>query len=82
MAGVPAFFSLGYTLFDVPSNLMLARFGARVWIARIMITWGCIAGLMALVAGPASFLTLRFLLGAAEARFFPGAILYRGHRRR
>ena len=69
-------FFLGYALFEVPSNLMLVRVGARVWIARIMITWGVISGLMAAVTGPASFLTLRFLLGVAEAGFFPGVVLY------
>jgi ACS family tartrate transporter-like MFS transporter len=69
-------FFVGYALFEVPSNLMLARRGARVWIARIMITWGCVAALMALISGPATFVTLRFLLGAAEAGFFPGVILY------
>jgi MFS transporter, ACS family, tartrate transporter len=69
-------FFLGYALFEVPSNLVLVRVGARVWIARIMITWGLLAGLMAAVTGPASFVTLRFLLGAAEAGFFPGVVLY------
>ena len=69
-------FFLGYALFEVPSNLVLARVGARVWIARIMITWGIVSGLMAAVTGPASFLTLRFLLGVAEAGFFPGVVLY------
>lgn len=69
-------FFLGYALFEVPSNLVLARVGARVWIARIMITWGIVSGLMAATTGPASFLTLRFLLGVAEAGFFPGIIFY------
>jgi MFS transporter, ACS family, tartrate transporter len=69
-------FFLGYALFEVPSNLALVRVGARVWIARIMITWGFLSGLMAAVTGPASFVTLRFLLGVAEAGFFPGVILY------
>jgi ACS family tartrate transporter-like MFS transporter len=69
-------FFIGYAMFEVPSNVILARVGARVWIARIMITWGIVSGLMALVAGPASFLTLRFLLGVAEAGFFPGIIYY------
>jgi ACS family tartrate transporter-like MFS transporter len=69
-------FFLGYALFEVPSNLILVRVGARIWIARIMITWGIVSGLMAAVAGPASFLTLRFLLGVAEAGFFPGVVLY------
>lgn len=69
-------FFLGYALFEVPSNMILQRTGARVWIARIMITWGIVSGLMAAVTGPASFLALRFLLGVAEAGFFPGIILY------
>jgi ACS family tartrate transporter-like MFS transporter len=69
-------FFLGYAFFEVPSNLVLVRVGARVWIARIMITWGFLSGLMATVTGPASFLTLRFLLGVAEAGFFPGIVLY------
>ena len=69
-------FFLGYGLFEVPSNMIMEKVGARVWIARIMITWGIISGLMALVVGPANFLTLRFLLGVAEAGFFPGIIFY------
>lgn len=69
-------FFLGYALFEVPSNMVLARVGARRWIARIMISWGIISGLMAFTTGPASFLTLRFLLGVAEAGFFPGIIFY------
>jgi MFS transporter, ACS family, tartrate transporter len=69
-------FFLGYALFEVPSNLILHKVGARRWIARIMITWGIVSGLMAIVQGPISFLTLRFLLGVAEAGFFPGMILY------
>ncbi len=69
-------FFIGYALFEVPSNVMLHRIGARIWIARIMLTWGLVSGCMALVSGPASFLTLRFLLGVAEAGFFPGVLLY------
>ncbi|CAA2156230.1 MFS transporter [Methylobacterium brachiatum] len=69
-------FFLGYFLMEVPSNLMLERFGARIWIARIMATWGVISMAMALVQGPWSFIGLRFLLGVAEAGFFPGVILY------
>ncbi len=69
-------FFIGYFLFEVPSNLILHRVGARVWIARIMLTWGLISGAMAFVQGPTSFYVLRFLLGAAEAGFFPGIILY------
>src|SRR5262245_30447285 len=69
-------FFLGYFLFEVPSNLILARVGARAWIARIMITWGLIASAMAIVRTPAEFYGLRFLLGVAEAGFFPGVIYY------
>jgi MFS family permease len=69
-------FFAGYFLFEVPSNLLLERFGARAWIARIMVSWGAIASAMALVAGPISFYAMRFLLGVAEAGFFPGIILY------
>src|SRR5882762_2962786 len=69
-------FFLGYFLFEVPSNLVLDKVGARIWIARVMITWGLISGAMAFVQGVASFYALRFLLGAAEAGFFPGIILY------
>jgi ACS family tartrate transporter-like MFS transporter len=69
-------FFIGYFLFEIPSNLILERIGARVWIARIMITWGVISAAMFLVQGPASFYVLRFLLGLAEAGFFPGIILY------
>ncbi|BBL79845.1 MFS transporter [Rubrobacter xylanophilus] len=69
-------FFIGYLLFEVPSNLILERVGARVWIARIMITWGLISSAMFLVQGPVSFYVLRFLLGVAEAGFFPGMILY------
>ena len=69
-------FFIGYFLFEVPSNLALARFGARVWIARIMITWGLISVATAFVKGPGSFLVLRFLLGLAEAGFFPGIVLF------
>ena len=60
----------------MPSNLILARMGARVWIARIMITWGLLAAAMMLVQGPLTFYALRFLLGVAEAGFFPGMIYY------
>jgi ACS family tartrate transporter-like MFS transporter len=69
-------FFVGYFLLEVPSNLALERVGASRWIARIMISWGIISGAMAFTAGTKSFLTLRFLLGAAEAGFFPGVILY------
>jgi MFS family permease len=69
-------FFIGYFLGEVPSNLALERFGARVWLARIMITWGAVSAAMALVSGPASFYATRFLLGLAEAGLFPGVILY------
>jgi MFS transporter, ACS family, tartrate transporter len=69
-------FFLGYFLFEVPSNVILEKVGARTWIARILVTWGIISGLTALVVGPYSFFTIRFLLGLAEAGFFPGIILY------
>ncbi|MDB5630095.1 MAG: permease, partial [Tardiphaga sp.] len=69
-------FFIGYFLFEVPSNIALEKFGARRWIARIMVTWGAISALMAIVSGPWSFYALRFLLGVAEAGFFPGIILY------
>jgi ACS family tartrate transporter-like MFS transporter len=73
--GAGAFYG-GYCLFEVPSNLVLERVGARFWIARIMITWGLLSAAMALVSGPVSFVTMRFLLGAAEAGFFPGILFY------
>jgi MFS family permease len=73
--GVGIFF-VGYFILEVPSNLALERFGARTWIARIMISWGIVSAAFALIGGPISFLVLRFLLGAAEAGFFPGVILY------
>jgi ACS family tartrate transporter-like MFS transporter len=69
-------FFLGYMLLEVPSNVALERYGARRWIARIMFTWGLISCSMAFVQSPISFYILRFLLGAAEAGFFPGMILY------
>lgn len=69
-------FFVGYFLFEVPSNLILHRIGARIWIARIMIVWGIVSVSFMFVNGVASFYLLRFLLGAAEAGFFPGVILY------
>src|ERR1700758_1906852 len=69
-------FFIGYFIFEVPSNLALEKFGASRWIARIMVTWGIISALMCLVSGELSFYVLRFLLGVAEAGFFPGIILY------
>ena len=77
--GFGFFFFLSYALCEVPSNLMLARYGARVWIARIMITWGIISVAMMFVQGAYSFYVLRFLLGAAEAGFLPGIIYYLSH---
>src|SRR2546426_9803760 len=69
-------FFLGYCLFQIPSNLLLARVGARRWIGGIMIAWGVIASAMMLVRGVGSFYALRALLGVVEAGFFPGMILY------
>ncbi len=69
-------FFFGYAMFEVPSNLALFRFGARLWIARVMITWGLVSGATAFVQGPITFYVARFLLGLAEAGFFPGIILY------
>lgn len=69
-------FFWGYFLFEVPSNIILDKVGARLWIARVMITWGIVSAAMAFVQGQTSFYILRFLLGAAEAGFFPGIILY------
>jgi len=69
-------FFLAYVAFEIPSNLIMERVGARLWIARIMISWGVVTAATAFVAGPASLLIARFLLGFAEAGFFPGAILY------
>jgi len=69
-------FFWGYFLFEVPSNLMLDKVGARAWMCRIMVTWGLISMACAFIAGPTSFYILRFLLGAAEAGLYPGMILY------
>lgn len=69
-------FFWGYFLFEVPSNIVLDKVGARLWIARVMITWGIISACFAFISGETSFYVLRFLLGAAEAGFFPGIILY------
>ena len=69
-------FFLGYFVFEIPSNLMLEKTGARRWIARIMISWGAISACMAFIQGPTSFIIVRCLLGIAEAGFFPGVILY------
>jgi ACS family tartrate transporter-like MFS transporter len=69
-------FFLGYCTFEVPSNLLLERFGARIWLSRIMITWGLVSCSMAFITGIYSFCTLRVLLGLAEAGFFPGVVVY------
>jgi len=69
-------FYWGYFIFEVPSNVILEKIGARIWIARIMITWGILAGFTAAVTNSTNFAIVRFLLGAAEAGFFPGIILY------
>jgi ACS family tartrate transporter-like MFS transporter len=71
-------FFVAYFFCEVPSNLALSKFGARIWIARIMITWGLISAAMAFVSGEKSFYALRFLLGVAEAGFFPGIVVYLG----
>src|SRR5215467_6368220 len=71
-------FFVGYILFEVPSNLILVRVGARRWIARIMISWGLVASSMMFIRTPLHFYTLRVLLGATEAGFFPGIIYYLG----
>jgi len=69
-------FFWGYFLLEVPSNIILEKVGARLWIARIMITWGLLSGATAFCTGPYSFMTVRFLLGLAEAGFFPGILLF------
>jgi MFS family permease len=74
-AGAGIFF-VGYLMFEVPSNLMLLRVGARMWIARIMVTWGLISALMMFVTTPTMFYVMRFLLGVAEAGFIPAILLY------
>src|SRR3954462_6362174 len=69
-------FFISYFLFEVPSNLILHKVGARLWIARIMITWGLVSASFIFITNPSSFYILRFVLGIAEAGFFPGIILY------
>ncbi|MDR7048694.1 MFS family permease [Duganella sp. 3397] len=69
-------FFIGYALFEVPSNMMLQKVGAKAWLTRIMFTWGIAAAAMAFAQGPNSFYALRFLLGVAEAGFFPGVVYY------
>jgi sugar phosphate permease len=72
-------FFIGYALFEVPSNLLLHRVGARLWMCRIMVTWGLVSASMCLAHTPTAFYTIRFLLGVAEAGFFPGVIYYLTH---
>src|SRR5471032_366466 len=69
-------FFFGYFIFEIPSNVILHKVGARIWIARIMITWGIISGLTMFITTPTMFYVMRFILGVAEAGFFPGVILY------
>jgi sugar phosphate permease len=69
-------FYIGYMLFEVPSNILLHKVGARIWIARILITWGIVSGLTSLVQGETSFYVVRILLGVAEAGFYPGMIMF------
>src|ERR1700733_9240179 len=69
-------FFIGYFFFEVPSNIIMHRVGARIWIARIMITWGLVSGATLFVKTPMEFYGVRFVLGLAEAGFFPGIILY------
>ncbi|VVD60721.1 MFS transporter [Pandoraea anhela] len=76
--GAGLFFA-GYILFEVPSNLILQKVGAKLWIARIMVTWGLLSGATAFVTTPTQFYVLRFLLGVAEAGFLPGVLLYLTH---
>jgi ACS family tartrate transporter-like MFS transporter len=73
---IAGIFFVGYCLFEVPSNVLLARFGARIWIARIMIMWGLVSMTMALSSSDTQLMILRFLLGVAEAGFFPGILFY------
>src|SRR6266567_1126222 len=69
-------FFVGYFLFEVPSNLILHRVGARRWVARIMVTWAVVSAATAWITSPTMFYTVRFVLGVAEAGFFPGMVLY------
>lgn len=69
-------FFIGYALFEVPSNMLMERFGARVWLTRIMITWGLVILAMCFIQNVTMFYVLRFILGVAEAGFFPGVLLY------
>src|SRR5687768_13583620 len=72
-------FFIGYFLLEIPGTLIVERWSARKWICRIMVTWGFVAALTALVTTPMQFYVVRFLLGLAEAGFFPGAIVYMTH---
>ncbi|HXC27250.1 MAG TPA: MFS transporter, partial [Stellaceae bacterium] len=74
--GAGTAFFIGYFILEVPSNVILDKVGARLWIARIMITWGLCSGATAFVVGPYSFYLVRFLLGVAEAGSFPGMVLF------
>src|SRR5262245_30157 len=69
-------FNIGYLIFDVPSNLALAKYGAKIWIPRIMITWGIASVATMFATGPVSLFVVRFLVGAAEAGFLAGVLLY------
>ena len=73
--GAGLFFA-GYAIFEIPSNIMLHKVGARWWLARIMVSWGVVSACFMFVTGPTSFYILRILLGIAEAGFFPGVILF------
>jgi MFS transporter, ACS family, tartrate transporter len=73
---IAGIFFIGYVIFEVPSNLLLHRIGARIWIARILLSWGIVAMLTGFVQSVAQFYVIRFLLGVAEAGFFPGIVLY------
>ena len=69
-------FFIGYAIFEIPSNLLLTKFGAKIWLARIAITWGIVSACFAFVQGETSFIILRFLLGVTEAGLFPGVIMF------
>src|SRR5579871_3021992 len=69
-------FSISYALVEIPSNLAMRRFGARVWMARIMVTWGLVSAATMFVTGPTSFYAIRVLLGLAEGGFFPGVMYF------
>src|SRR5271156_2531916 len=74
--GAGTAFFIGYFILEVPSNVILDKVGARLWIARIMVSWGVVSAATAFVSGPWSFYLVRFLLGLAEAGFFPGMVLF------